>query len=129
MFKADYLKDEDLVEVNACKNYSKLKKEGKFVKRPKNEKPANQLRVIKASRCHKKAYSNIEQAKSALKSARYAQKKASEASGVTSHREVRYYQCENCGFGSKTAIWHLTSLTVESYTEKLINESDWALAA
>ena len=129
MLNTNFDYEEEVLVIKAYKDHSGKKQEGKFIKRPKSQKPVNHLQVVKASRCHKKAYSNIEQAKEALKAFRYAQKKAQDGQASTSHREVRYYQCENCGFGSKTAIWHLTSLSVENYTDKLVTRGGYELAA
>jgi hypothetical protein len=110
---------DELAEFKAYKIHTKSKIPGKFVKRPKNQRPVDHLKLAKAGRCRKRAYSSLEQAKEALKSFRYAQQKAVIGDVTTSHREVRYYQCENCGYGSKTAIWHLTSLSLENYHELL----------
>lgn len=121
--------EDETVTLRAYKNRSAKRNSGKFVERPKADRPVDTLQVAKASRCHKKAYSNLKQAKEALKSFRYAQLKAATGVVTTNHREVRYYQCENCGYGSKTAIWHLTSMTIEGYTSKLTGMPEEAAAA
>jgi hypothetical protein len=112
----------------AYKNHSRVRVEGKFALRPKKLRPLDNLREIKAKRCRKKAYGSLEQVKKALKAANYAQKMSAEGLATSSHREVRYYPCENCGYGSKTTIWHLTSLSIEGYTVRLC-ESGGSIAA
>jgi hypothetical protein len=121
--------EDEVVSLKAYKNRANKRNSGKFIERPKKERPVDTLQVIKANRCHKKSYSNLKQAKEALKSARYAQVKAQAGLAKTSHREVRYYQCENCGYGSKTAIWHLTSISLENYAMKMASFGEFTAAA
>jgi|GEM_PF-5430794 len=112
----------------AYKNHAQVRLEGKFALRPKKMRPLNAMADVKAKRCRKKPYSSLEQAKKALKSASHAQKLTFEGVATSSHREVRYYACENCGYGSKTTIWHLTSLSIDAYTDRL-HESGGSIAA
>ena len=101
-----------------CRDKSGLKREGKWMNRPKALRPQNLEAIRRAERCHKKPFSNIDLAKRAVRSANYAREMAEKTSGNSRRCEVRYYICENCGIGSGKKIWHLTSLSESEYATK-----------
>ena len=83
-----------------CRDRSDLKQEGKWINRPKALRPPNQEALRRVDRCRKKAFSNIELAKRAIRSANIAREKAEKIAGDSRRCEIRYYVCENCGIGS-----------------------------
>ncbi len=101
-----------------CRDRSGPKQEGKWINRPKALRPPNQEALRRVERCHKKAFSNIELAKRAIRSANIAREKAEKIAGDSRRCEIRYYVCENCGVGSGKKIWHLTSLSESEYASK-----------
>ena len=101
-----------------CRDRSGLKQAGKWINRPKALRPRNVEALRRLDRCHKKAFSNIELAKRAIRSANHARQMAEKIAGDSRRCEVRYYVCENCGASSGKKIWHLTSLSESDYAAK-----------
>jgi hypothetical protein len=100
------------------KDRSQYSKPGKYLARPKAERPKDKLAEAKAERCQKMKIRSIDVAKSIISSARWSRAKAAAEGRVSKRREDRWYLCEVCGTGTKAKIWHVTRLTEKEYAEK-----------
>jgi hypothetical protein len=100
------------------KDRSQDSKPGKYLARPKAERPKDKLAEAKAQRCQKMKIRSIDVAKSIISSARWSRAKAAAEGRVSKRREDRWYLCEVCGSGAKTKIYHVTTLSEKEYAEK-----------
>jgi hypothetical protein len=100
------------------KDRSQYSKPGKYLARPKAERPKDKLAEAKAGRCQKMKITSIDIAKSIITSARRSRAKAAAEGRMSKRLEDRWYLCEVCGTGTKAKIWHVTRLTEKEYSEK-----------
>jgi hypothetical protein len=100
------------------KDRSQYSKPGKYLARPKAERPKDKLAEAKAGRCQKMKITSIDIAKSIITSARRSRAKAAAEGRMSKRLEDRWYLCEVCGTGTKAKIWHVTRLTEKEYAEK-----------
>jgi len=100
-----------------AKDRSKASTPGKYHARPKADRPKDKLASIKAERCDKMKITDIDIAKSIIKSARWSRSKAAAEGRVSKRREDRWYICESCSHG-KAKIYHVTTLSEKDYATK-----------
>jgi hypothetical protein len=112
-----------------AKDRSKASTPGKYHARPKADRPKDKLASIKAERCDKMKITDIDIAKSIIKSARWSRSKAAAEGRVSKRREDRWFVCENCS--GKAKIYHVTSLTEAEYSAKFeaSKRGEYTLAA
>lgn len=100
-----------------AKDRSKAVTPGKYQARPKADRPKDKLAEIKAERCDKMRITDIDVAKTIIKSARWSRAKAAAEGRTSKRREERWYLCESCSHG-KVKIYHVTTLTEAEYAAK-----------
>jgi len=101
-----------------CKNRSEGKPAGKWINRPKAQKPQSGRLRDQAKRCRKFKFTRIDLVKEAVTNANFSRVRALRDGVPTGRLEIRYYLCETCTTPGGVAIWHLTSLPEAEYFEK-----------
>jgi hypothetical protein len=104
--------------LKVCKNRSEGKSAGKWVNRPKSQKPQSARMRDRIRKCKKFEFTRIDLVKEAVTKANFARVRALRDGVPTSRLEIRYYLCETCTSPGGVAIWHLTSLPEAEYFEK-----------
>lgn len=94
-----------------CKDRTQDRIQGKYAKRPKEQKPADKLAKTLAGRCEKKCFRSVDQVKLAVQRAEFARKRAEEEGRTTRRREIRWFEC----FNHTTTMYHLTSVDEADY--------------
>lgn len=100
-----------------AKDRTKVAKAGKYLARPKADRPKNKLVELSAERCQKLKITDIDIAKSIITSARWSRAAAAAEGRISRRREDRWYICETCSLGS-AKIYHVTTLSEKEYAEK-----------
>jgi len=100
-----------------AKDRSKKSKPGKYLNRPKADRPQDKLATLKARHCKKKKITDIDIAKEIVSSARRSRSAAASDGRVSKRREDRWYICESCSHG-KAKIYHVTTLSEKAYADK-----------
>jgi len=100
-----------------AKDRTKRSNPGKYLARPKSDRPQDKLATVKAERCNKMKITDIDIAKSIITSARWSRAVAAAEGRVSKRREDRWYICESCSHG-KAKIYHVTTLSEKAYADK-----------
>jgi hypothetical protein len=100
-----------------AKDRTKRSKPGKYLARPKADRPQDKLATVKAERCNKMKITDIDIAKSIITSARWSRAAAAAEGRTSKRREDRWYICESCSHG-KAKIYHVTTLSEKAYADK-----------